>query len=84
MRGFQNSAIYTAFGTLINVAMTILIAYQLSRRDFNSRKVIMMARVFTLMFYGGLISTYLTVRTVGTRLAAAGGLPSRVSPLTRG
>ena len=72
LRGFQNSAIYTAFGTLINVAMTILIAYPLSRRDFYGRKVIMMALVFTMMFFGGLIPTYLTVRAVGilnTRLA---------------
>ena len=70
--GFQNSAIYTAFGTLINVAMTILIAYPLSRRDFYGRKVIMMALVFTMMFNGGLIPLYLTVRAVGilnTRLA---------------
>ena len=72
LRGFQNSVIYTAFGTLINVVMTILIAYPLSRRDFYGRKVIMMGLVFTLMFYGGLIPTYLTVRAVGilnTRLA---------------
>jgi putative aldouronate transport system permease protein len=72
LRGFQNSAIYTAFGTLINVVMTILIAYPLSRRDFYGRKVIMMGLVFTMMFYGGLIPTYLTVRAVGilnTRLA---------------
>ena len=52
--------------------MTILIAYPLSRRDFYGRKVIMMGLVFTMMFYGGLIPTYLTVRAVGilnTRLA---------------
>ena len=52
--------------------MTILIAYPLSRRDFYGRKVIMMALVFTMMFFGGLIPTYLTVRAVGilnTRLA---------------
>ena len=72
MRGFQNSVIYTTFGTLLNVAMTILIAYPLSRRDFYGRKVIMMALVFTMMFNGGLIPLYLTVRAVGilnTRLA---------------
>lgn len=72
MVGFQNSAIYTLFGTLVNVTMTILLGYPLSRRDFYGRNVIMMALVVTLMFYGGLIPTYLTVRSVGilnTRLA---------------
>ena len=72
MRGFQNSAIYTVFGTLLNVVMTILVAYPLSRRDFYGRRVIMMALVFTMMFNGGLIPLYLTVRSVGilnTRLA---------------
>lgn len=72
MTGFQNSAIYTFFGTLVNVTLTILLGYPLSRRDFYGRNVIMMALVVTLMFYGGLIPTYLTVRSVGilnTRLA---------------
>ena len=70
--GFQNSAIYTVFGTLVNVSLTILMAYPLSRRDFYGRRLIMMVLVFTMMFNGGLIPLYLTVRGVGilnTRLA---------------
>ena len=72
MNGFLNSVFYTLFGTLTNVFLTILLAYPLSRRQFYGRKFIMMVLVFTLMFNGGLIPLYLTVKKVGllnTRLA---------------
>lgn len=72
MRGYGNSAFYTFFGTLINIAVTVLIAYPLSRKEFYGRKFIMLGLVFTMMFSGGLIPLYLTVRSVGilnTRLA---------------
>ena len=70
--GYQNSAIYTLFGRLVNVSLTILMAYPLSRRDFYGRRLIMMVLVFTMMFNGDLIPLYLTVCGVGilnTRLA---------------
>jgi putative aldouronate transport system permease protein len=72
MRGYANSAFYTFFGTLINIVVTVLIAYPLSRKEFYGRKFIMLGLVFTMMFSGGLIPLYLTVRNVGilnTRLA---------------
>ena len=72
MNGFLNSVFYTLFGTLTNVFLTILLGYPLSRRQFYGRKFIMMVLVFTLMFNGGLIPLYLTVKKVGllnTRLA---------------
>lgn len=60
--GFYNSAFYTVVGTLINVVMTILAAYPLSRPELPGRRVIAFLFFFTLLFSGGLIPTYLVVR----------------------
>ena len=64
-RGYANSLIYMSAGTAINVAMTILAAYPLSRRDFKARRFFMFLFIFTMFFYGGLIPTYLLVRSLG-------------------
>ena len=63
--GYRNTIFYTAVGTAINVVLTIMAAYPLSRRDLAGRNVIMFAYTFTMIFYGGLIPTYLLVRSLG-------------------
>ncbi|WP_239634832.1 carbohydrate ABC transporter permease [Paenibacillus sp. H1-7] len=63
--GFMNSIFYTVAGTAINVVMTILAAYPLSRKDFYGKNVFMFLFVFTMMFSGGLIPTYLVVKDLG-------------------
>jgi multiple sugar transport system permease protein/putative aldouronate transport system permease protein len=63
--GFQNSLFYTVAGSFISVVLTILAAYPLSRKDLAGRNIIMFFFVFTLLFGGGLIPTYLVVREVG-------------------
>jgi len=63
--GFVNSIFYTVVGTTLNVTLTILAAYPLSRRDFYGRNVFMFLLVFTLLFSGGLIPTYLVVQDLG-------------------
>ncbi len=70
--GFANSLFYTFFGTIFNVVMTIIAAYPLSRRDLVGRRLITMAFIFTMLFSGGLIPTYMVVRDLGllnTRMA---------------
>ncbi|MBN2981470.1 carbohydrate ABC transporter permease [Cohnella algarum] len=62
VRGFLNTVMYTALGTLLNVALTIMAAYPLSRRDFRGRAGFMLLFVFTMMFNGGLIPNYLLVK----------------------
>jgi multiple sugar transport system permease protein/putative aldouronate transport system permease protein len=52
-------------GTMINVTLTIMAAYPLSRRDFFGRNVFMFLVVFTMMFDGGLIPRYLLVKDLG-------------------
>lgn len=63
--GFLNSVLYTVLGTAINIAFTILAAYPLSRRDFFGKNVFMILFMFTTMFSGGLIPTYLLIRDLG-------------------
>ncbi|WP_336789350.1 carbohydrate ABC transporter permease [Paenibacillus sp. MMO-177] len=65
LTGYINSFIYTVLGVMINIVMTVAIAYPLSKSTFVGRNAIMMILVFTILFSGGLIPTYLTVKAVG-------------------
>lgn len=72
LSGYANSLFYMSAGTAVNVFLTILAAYPLSRKDFRDRNLFMGLFVFTMMFNGGIIPTYLVVRGLGminTRLA---------------
>lgn len=80
LTGFYNSVIYTVFGTLISVFLTICAAYPLSRRDFKPKRIILLLFAFTMWFNGGIIPTYLVVQKlhlIDTRWAIL--LPTAVS-----
>ncbi|SDS46645.1 carbohydrate ABC transporter membrane protein 2, CUT1 family [Paenibacillaceae bacterium GAS479] len=62
--GFMNSLFYTVAGTIINVALTVMLAYPLSRRTFYGRNFFMVLLVITMMFEGGLIPYYLVVKNL--------------------
>jgi putative aldouronate transport system permease protein len=47
------------------MAFTIMAAYPLSRKDFNARRFFTLAIVFTMLFSGGLIPTFLVVKSLG-------------------
>ncbi len=57
--GFMNTIFYTLCGTAINVFMTVLAAYPLSRKDMHGRNWITFFFAFTMWFNGGLIPTYI-------------------------
>lgn len=63
--GFLNSLFYTVVGTAVNVALTLLAAYPLARRDLYGRGIFIFLFVLPLLFNGGLIPTYLVVKDVG-------------------
>jgi multiple sugar transport system permease protein/putative aldouronate transport system permease protein len=63
--GYGNSIFYTVFGTIYNVAMTMIVAYPLARKDFIGRGPIMFLFTFTMFFHGGLIPTYLLIKSLG-------------------
>ncbi|MOA16706.1 Lactose transport system permease protein LacG [compost metagenome] len=52
-------------GTAINLLMTSLAAYGLSRMDLMGRKTLMKMITFTMFFGGGMIPTFLLVQNLG-------------------
>jgi multiple sugar transport system permease protein/putative aldouronate transport system permease protein len=80
MKGYLNSLFYMTAGTSLNVSLTLLAAYPLSRRDFRGRNVFMFLFAFTMYFNGGMVPTFLTVRNLGLlNSRAAMILPGAVS-----
>lgn len=63
--GYRNTIMYTVVGTVINIIMTILAAYPLSRPDLPGRGAIMVLITLTMFLSGGLIPTYLLVKELG-------------------
>lgn len=63
--GYANSIFYATVGTLVNVTMTVLAAYPLSRKDLFGRNSLLFLFVFSMMFSGGLIPLYITVNQLG-------------------
>ena len=63
--GYKNTILYTLVGTAINVVLTVTAGYALSRKELVGRNVMMMGVMFTMIFSGGMIPTYLLVRQLG-------------------
>lgn len=55
----------TFFGTMFSMLLTCLMAYGLSRKDLDGRNFIMFTVVFTMLFSGGMIPTFLVVKELG-------------------
>ncbi|WP_438351191.1 carbohydrate ABC transporter permease [Paenibacillus sp. FA6] len=71
-KGYINTLIYVVAGTSVNLLMTSLAAYGLSRMDLMGRKTLMKLITFTMFFGGGMIPTFLMIQNLGlvdTRLA---------------
>jgi len=66
MTGYRNTLFYMVLGTTLNLFLTCLGAYGLSRKNLLLKTPITMFIIFTLFFSGGLIPSYLLVaRTLG-------------------
>lgn len=64
-RAFGITAFVAVVGTAINLLLTVLLAFPLSRRRLKGRGFFIFLIVFTMMFGGGLIPTYLVVQSTG-------------------
>ena len=64
-RSYQVTAFITVVGTCINLVLTILTAYPLSKRYLPGRGPLMMFFLLPMLFTGGLIPTYLIVKNAG-------------------
>ena len=62
--GYRNTLFYVCAGTVINMLMTILGAFALTRKDLYIKKFVLILVIFTMQFGGGLIPTYIVVNKV--------------------
>jgi len=60
--GYRNTIFYSLVGTMINLAVTMPLAYTLSRKEFRMRRPLMALFVFTMYFSGGIIPSYLLMQ----------------------
>ena len=59
--GYRNTILYTVAGTVLNVVLTMLTGFGLSRKGLPGRKFITFLFTFTMLFSGGLVPTYLVM-----------------------
>jgi len=64
-RAFGVSVYITILGTALSLIVTVLMAYPLAKKDFRLRIPLLLLVLFTLLFNGGLVPTYLVVRNLG-------------------
>lgn len=66
--GYLNTLFVVLIGTALNLLMTSLGAYVLSRKNFAARKAMTIAIVFTMYFSGGMIPRYILINnTLGLK-----------------
>ncbi len=65
LRALVNSIVYTIVGVIVSTTMTVFCAYPLSISDFFTGKYMANFLIFTLYFNGGMIPTYLLVKSLG-------------------
>jgi len=64
-RALITTVLVTAVGTIIQLFLTVLMAYPLSKKGLPGRNVIMSGVVFAMVFSGGMIPTFLIVKDLG-------------------
>lgn len=65
LRGYKNTLIILVLGVSVNMTVTALTAYALSRKNLMFGNAVTMFIVFTMFFGGGLIPTYLLIDRLG-------------------
>lgn len=59
------SILVTLVGTAVSMFLSSLMAYGLSRQELKGRRTLMFLVVFTMLFSGGMIPTFIVVKTLG-------------------
>lgn len=77
---FANSVFYALSAVILNIALTVLLAYPLSRRNFVFRRPVMVIVTLTMFFSGGMIPSFLLIKNLGLyNTRAAMVLPAAVT-----
>lgn len=61
LSSFKSSLIITVAGTAIQVTVTTLTAYGLSRRNLKGKRVLLVILLFSMLFSGGLVPSYIWI-----------------------
>lgn len=64
-RAFGVTLFVTIIGASINMLLSVTGAYVLSKKDLIGRKILLWMVIFTMLFSGGLVPTYLVVKDYG-------------------
>ncbi len=64
-RAYGNTIFYTVVGTTMDMAMTLMCAYPLARRNLPLKKPVVMLFMFTMLFSGGMIPSYILMKNLG-------------------
>ncbi|MGZ7442615.1 carbohydrate ABC transporter permease [Paenibacillus oralis] len=62
VRSIGVSIYVTLVGTIVNLFFTVTMAYPMARRNLMGRNLILNLVIFTMLFGGGMIPTYLVIR----------------------
>jgi putative aldouronate transport system permease protein len=65
LTGYKNTLFYTAVGTIINLIVTVPAGYALAKKELPGRSFLMYFLMFTMYFSGGMIPTFLLVKSLG-------------------
>ncbi|WP_241674960.1 carbohydrate ABC transporter permease [Paenibacillus luteus] len=65
IRSLQNSVVITVLGTCVNLLISITLSYALSKRFVPGRRIALLFIFFTMIFHGGMIPSYLVVKSLG-------------------
>lgn len=63
--GYRNTILYVVLGTLISLTVTSMAAYALSKKKMIFGKQFTLAIIFTILFSGGMIPSYLVAKELG-------------------
>ncbi len=63
--GYRNTIFITAIGTAYGMTISVMTAYAFSRPSFPGKKLLFLLMMFTMLFSGGMVPTYLQLKTLG-------------------
>lgn len=63
--GYINTLIYVVWNAIVGTLCTVVAGYLVSRKSFKLKTPLMLFILFTMLFSGGLIPTYMVIRTLG-------------------
>ncbi|NLO16349.1 MAG: carbohydrate ABC transporter permease [Clostridiales bacterium] len=65
LSGYKNTIFITFIGTVLSMSASVMMAYAFSRKNYPGKKFLFLSVMFTMLFSGGMIPTYLQFKNLG-------------------